>query len=234
MFKIYNSSSENMSDMHGESVDLIITSPPYNIGTKYSGFNDNLSFSEYKNLLTNVMKECSRILKKDGKAIIEISDSILIGNKYTSLAALFTSLSIKTGLSLTERHINFVNTEDGIEIPDHSFGLDFSNKENVHSNCHQWLIFTKGKHEFNHANGKIFYLKYYSEKEHPCPFSKSHSIILDMYFKKGMSVLDPFMGTASLGSEVLKRDGNFYGYEIVKNYFETAQTKLESAQQTAR
>ena len=231
MFKIYNLSSENMHEVLNESVDLIVTSPPYNIGTKYLDYGDNLSFDIYKNLLIKVLKECSRVLKKDGKIVIEIADSILINKQYVSLAALFVSLCIKDNLSLTERHINFINTKKGIEIPDHSLDSNFTNKNNAHSNCHQWIIFSKGKHKFNSKIGKIFYLNYYSKKMHPCPFNKNHFLILDMHFKNGMTVLDPFMGTANLGIEILKRGGNFYGYEIVKDYYEIAQTKLKSIKQ---
>ena len=42
-----------------------------------------------------------------------------------------------------------------------------------------------------------------------------------------MSVLDPFMGTANLGVEVLRRGSKFYGYDIVKKYYGFAKKKLE-------
>ena len=32
---IFNSTSENMSDVPDESVDLVVTSPPYNIDIQY-------------------------------------------------------------------------------------------------------------------------------------------------------------------------------------------------------
>jgi DNA modification methylase len=41
--------------------------------------------------------------------------------------------------------------------------------------------------------------------------------------------LDPFMGTANLGVQVIKRGGIFFGYEIDTGFYETAKRKLEKA-----
>jgi len=67
MFKLYNHSSEQMFEIGSGTIDLIITSPPYNIGTEYGSYKDNIPFKKYKNLLKNVIKECSRVLKRNGK-----------------------------------------------------------------------------------------------------------------------------------------------------------------------
>jgi DNA modification methylase len=67
-----------------------------------------------------------------------------------------------------------------------------------------------------------------SEEGHPCPFS--FEIISKMLsiveFSKGMTVLEPFMGTGRLGREVVKRGGKYIGYEIEKKHFDTAQAKI--------
>lgn len=49
-----------------ESVDLIHTSPPYNIGKEYTGFDDARSLWEYREFLGKVIQECYRVLKPNG------------------------------------------------------------------------------------------------------------------------------------------------------------------------
>jgi len=48
-------------------VDLIITSPPYNVGIDYDGFNDCLSKEDYLLFLDEFVKRSKRLLKPDGR-----------------------------------------------------------------------------------------------------------------------------------------------------------------------
>ena len=84
---VYYKSSTNMSEVEDESVDLIITSPPYYNIKDYSfdGYQDKqhsekneadlgsyTSFEEYIKALLVVWKECERVLKKNGKLCINV------------------------------------------------------------------------------------------------------------------------------------------------------------------
>ncbi|MGI0141559.1 MAG: DNA-methyltransferase [Candidatus Micrarchaeales archaeon] len=58
---------EVMKKMPSESIDLIITDPPFNIGKDYGGvYKDTKKFSEYIEWCEKWLKECIRLLKKDG------------------------------------------------------------------------------------------------------------------------------------------------------------------------
>jgi site-specific DNA-methyltransferase (adenine-specific) len=48
------------------SVDLIVTSPPYNVGIDYDTWKDNMSWSNYLNWCQEWLTECFRILKDGG------------------------------------------------------------------------------------------------------------------------------------------------------------------------
>lgn len=227
-FKIYNKSSERMDDISDGAVDFILTSPPYNIGTKYGNFADSSNFEAYKKTLAKIIGECYRVQKSRGIFIVEVADSIKIDNNYIQLAALFQSIALKSKYYLIGREVNFILTKKHRELPDHGFKDDYSTTLNAHSNCHQILIFSKKNLPFR--NGEVHYINY-SEftGDHPCPTPKEMlNFILSRYFKKGQTVLDPFMGTANLGKEVLHRGGNFYGYEIDKGFYKKALAKLEN------
>ena len=86
--KIYNCSSENMVQIKSGSIDLIVTSPPYNIDISYGNktekgkileskgvkYQDNMSEEEYRSMLANVFYECKRVLKDDGSIWINIKN----------------------------------------------------------------------------------------------------------------------------------------------------------------
>ena len=56
-----------MKKMEDESVNLIITDPPFNIGKKYdSPFKDNKEKTEYIDWCKEWITECIRILKSKG------------------------------------------------------------------------------------------------------------------------------------------------------------------------
>jgi DNA modification methylase len=64
---------EYMKKIESESIDLIVTSPPYNIGKKYGVYNDNRNFEEWKKLIDDFLKESNRILKDSGSIFLNLS-----------------------------------------------------------------------------------------------------------------------------------------------------------------
>jgi DNA modification methylase len=229
-YLIYNKSSEEMGEIKDESIDVIVFSPPYNIGTIYGDNSDKTEFGIYKEMLKSVIGECHRALRADGKMAIECADSVLSDGLYVQLSGLIQSMCIEAGLTIIERNINFVHSRNGIELVEHSWNEDYTTKENAHSNCHQIVIFSKDKTAQFNESGNMVYFDYISSKDHPCPFSQKFiDFFLNKYFTENKTVLDPFMGTGLLGAEVIRRKGMYFGYEIDKSIFEVAKKNLESA-----
>ncbi|MHA1996827.1 MAG: DNA-methyltransferase [Promethearchaeota archaeon] len=54
------------------TVDLAITSPPYNVDIKYGEFNDDLSYSEYLEFTSSWMQKVYLLLKDDGRFCLNI------------------------------------------------------------------------------------------------------------------------------------------------------------------
>jgi len=77
----YNSSSEKMIELPDKSIDLMVTSPPYNIDISYGNkwvdrkivgskgvkYEDAMQEGEYRNMLRNVFSETKRVLKDEGQ-----------------------------------------------------------------------------------------------------------------------------------------------------------------------
>ncbi len=64
------------NNVNDYSVDLIITSPPYNLGNnhhtgnkRHQAYSDNLPEKEYQETQIRLLDECFRVLKDDGSMI---------------------------------------------------------------------------------------------------------------------------------------------------------------------
>ena len=61
-----------LKEIESESVDIVLTSPPYNYGMEYDQHNDENKSEEYLEKIIDVFVECKRILKSGGRMIINI------------------------------------------------------------------------------------------------------------------------------------------------------------------
>ncbi len=53
-------------------IDLIITSPPYNVGVQYDQHNDKVSYKQYMNFTANWLTKAYNLLKDDGRICINV------------------------------------------------------------------------------------------------------------------------------------------------------------------
>lgn len=63
---------EAFADLPDESVDIVVTSPPYNIGLDYHAYNDSRSPSDYHAWLARVYAEVRRTLKPQGSFFLNL------------------------------------------------------------------------------------------------------------------------------------------------------------------
>lgn len=63
---------EFMSSWKGDKVDIVVTSPPYNLGKHYSKYKDNKERDEYINWLGLVARDSLDIMKDDGSFFLNI------------------------------------------------------------------------------------------------------------------------------------------------------------------
>ncbi len=65
-----------MQDIPSNYIDIIITSPPYNATHSYDNYNDNKEFKDYINNMTDIFRECYRILKEGGRICVNVPFAI--------------------------------------------------------------------------------------------------------------------------------------------------------------
>ena len=106
--KIYNHSSENMHEIKNESINAIITSPPYFRMKDYgNGENELGQESQVDLYLTNMMKvfkECYRVLRNDGNLFVNLNDCVL-GGEYKAVPYYFLLEMLKLGWKFNDEII---------------------------------------------------------------------------------------------------------------------------------
>ena len=196
--------------MEDNSVELVLTDPPYNIKKEIE--NDNLNLDEFKIFTKKYLKEIKRIIKQNRPILIFF-------NTGESLAEF---ISIAKDILKFKKYINWYKPNDC------SFPLN-----TVLRKSEALLLFTKGdvlkyKADKNIHDCLIFNHKI---KDHSFfhPTVKNlllmETIIL-AFSKKNDLVFDPFMGAGTTGVAALKLKRNFLGIEIDSNYFEIAKKRI--------
>jgi len=61
-----------MREMPANSIDLMVTSPPYGVGIAYDSFDDDMNFETYKEFSREWLSEAFRVLKPDGRLALNI------------------------------------------------------------------------------------------------------------------------------------------------------------------
>lgn len=63
-----------LKDLHERSVDVVVTSPPYNIGINYGRYDDSRPRQEYLRWLGQISQEIKRALADDGSFFLNIGN----------------------------------------------------------------------------------------------------------------------------------------------------------------
>lgn len=80
--------------IEGESVDCIVTSPPYNVGMAYDGVSDSYLMPEYESLVDGASAEMARVLKPGGRLWLNCMHAM---TEFDSIEALRIGEATKTG-----------------------------------------------------------------------------------------------------------------------------------------
>lgn len=90
-----------MKQMPEEFVDLVVTSPPYNIGIEYDSWKDSLPWDEYLMWCDNWINLIYKILKNDGRFVLNVLTNINIkGGKRQHPLIDFGNLILKNKLNI--------------------------------------------------------------------------------------------------------------------------------------
>jgi len=229
---------ERMKDIPDGSVDMVLTSPPYNmnlrirngkycsrqivkeISTKYTNYDDNLPMDEYFEFNKSVLNELLRV-----SDLVFYNVQFLTGNK----PALFNLIgyfaekikefivwdklnaqpAIGKGVMNSRFEVLLVLQNSAPESRSFkSAQFDRGVLDNL------WQI-KRGK-KVNKDHGAVF------------PEELAHRVISN-FSEQGATILDPFMGTGTTGVACKNLNLNFIGIELDPEYFEIAKARIDAA-----
>ena len=237
--KIFCKSSEDMSELPSNSVHLVVTSPPYNVGKEYD---KDLDLNEYREFLKRVFREVKRVLVPGGRLCINIAN---LGRKpYLPLHAYVIQDMLDLGFLMRGE---IIWNKAGGGSPSTAWGSWLSAKNPTLRDQHEYiLVFSKdtftrqnpfgrkstiSREEFLEFTKSVWTFPAVSAKEigHPAPFPVELPYrLIQLYTFEGEVVLDPFMGSGQTAIAALKSKRFYVGYEIVSEYVELAQKRIEA------
>lgn len=215
-------------------IDLIVTSPPYNINKSYGEANDNLEYDEYLRFTYKWLSKCYDWAKPDGRLCMNIPlDTGKGGQK--SIGADIISVAKNVGWSY---RTTIIWNEGNISKRGARGSFMSASSPNVITPVElivvmykkQWKKSRKGKSditkkEFIEWTNGIWTFSGESKKKigHPAPFPvELPKRCIKLFSYMGDIVLDPFMGsgTTLVASKQLKRKS--LGIEVSGEYCELA------------
>ncbi len=231
MNKIYNMDClDGMKMIPDNSIDLIITSPPYNLGVKhhsrsnvfvaYNNYIDDIPEEEYQEWQKKVMDECFRVLSPDGSMFYNHKNRIKKGRQITPYEwILKTDFVVKQELIWFNGSSNF----DKCRF--------YPMTERVY-----WIAKkdeTKLINNINHHD--IFDWKAVGTNgEHKRAFPTKMCTDIMSCFPDAKTCLDPFMGSGTVAVACYDMGIDYIGFEIDKKYYEIANKRIEDAKAQIR
>ena len=222
-------SLELMKEIPNETIDLIVTDPPFAINFKakknnYNRKQDNvlegyieIPQEKYYEFTFSWITECYRIIKESG--------SMYVVSGWTNLKDILNALD-EIGF-LTINHL----------IWKYQFGV-FTKRKYVTSHYHiLFVVKNKKKYKFNkieHYPEDVWIIKrkYWTGKiktPTKLPVELVKKIILFSSDKKDI-IFDPFIGSGTVAVTAKTLGRSYLGFEIVKDYYDFAKKRVSNVQ----
>lgn len=235
--------------------DLIITSPPYNLGKSYE---NPRRLDDYRFWQESIIRRCVERLKPTGSICWQVGNHVINGGRGRStflvpLDVLFHGIFESLELQLRNRIIwrfghglHCSNRFSGryevvlwyTKSNDYVFNLDavrvpakYPGKKHYKGpRAGQYSCNPRGKNPEDVWDIPNVKSNHVEKTIHPCQFPVAliERLVLALT-RPGQLVFDPFAGVCSAGVAAIRRDRRFWGCEVSAEYIEVGSTRLKQA-----
>ena len=217
-----------MNRLSAGSVDVIVTSPPYNLGKLYTTYDDTVPRNGYLSWMKDVADAAIRVLSDEGSLYLNVGGSLKDPWIPMDVAQEFR----RSGFILQ----NMIHWIKSIALPKEDMGKFYNakipetgvavghykpiNSHRFHNDCHEFIFhFTK--------TGDVP-IDRREERPHPATFPVQLPMmcIRDHGVSRCRLVMDPFMGIGSTAVAAVRLGIPFIGFEIDEGYINIAEERI--------
>lgn len=229
---------EGLRMLDDNSIDLIITSPPYNkngfSGNKkntrkiwnstinYAGdeSNDFMDEDEYKQWQIDILNECHRVMKENGSMFY--NHKLRVKNNTASFPTEWidkSNMILKDIIVWNRAAGPNVNINGYIGVTEYIFWLikrtkniNFKRQPDIKYKTNVWKIIPE------------------KNTEHPAPFpiELPDNIIPNVSQGNRITVLDPFMGSGTVALSAIKHGCDYIGFDKFQEYVDMANERINN------
>lgn len=240
---------ELMKGIPDGSVDMVLASPPYNVGKEYE---KRLSIDDYLAWHQLIIEECGRLIRDGGSIAWQVGNHISDGAVYPIDCLVFGQFiaagltprnrivwTFGHGLHCSKRFSGRHETVLWFSRGDAKvFDLDSVRVPQKYPGKRHYKGPKKGELSGNPLGknpGDVWEISnvknnHPEKTAHPCQFPEqlAERLIKAICPSVGV-VLDPFMGSGTTGVACVKTGRNFIGIEMDAGYFQIAKDRIEGA-----
>ena len=239
----YNEDARKMEQLEKESVDLVVTSPPYfNLvdygDSKQIGITE--SYNNYIKSLNKVWERCIYSLKKNGTICINVCNSLELTrkneNNYFDIKHEIEDFYTKNGFYIEGNIIWDIYNDNYINNQVVRFNEAYPTSKNIVLNNYEYVLIFKRKEDYKKHNKDFSNTKFinciwnipwdYTSRPPAFPTELVERLV-KLYSNEGDVVLDPFMGQATTAITAFNNNRSFITYEINKVSYDKAIKKFK-------
>lgn len=238
-----------MRDLPPESMKLVVTSPPYNIGKTYE---KRISLDDYIASQAEVIAECVRLLHPNGSICWQVGNHISRDGEVVPLDIVLYHLFKDHGLAMRNRIVwHFEHGLHGSKRysgryetimwftkgKDYTFNLDPVRVPSKYPNKKHFKGPRAGQYSGNPLGknpSDVWIIpnvknNHIEKTIHPCQFPVElvERLVLSMT-DEGDNVLDPYVGVGSSVVAALKHGRHGYGCDTVQEYIDIAWQRVRA------
>ncbi|HEX3399885.1 MAG TPA: site-specific DNA-methyltransferase [Acetobacteraceae bacterium] len=235
------------------TVDVVVTSPPYNLGIAYRGYDDRRAEEDYLDWLIRVATEIRRVMKEDASFFLNISGSssapwlpfelivrlrplFVLQNHITWIKSIatkrdsvghFKPVGGQRFLHHNHEHIFHLTLSGDVKLDRLAIGVPFKDKSNIARRGHARDL---------RCRGNTWFIPYDTVQSKAAKFHHPSTFpvalprwCIRLHGRKKTVALDPFMGTGTTMVAAQLEGASGIGIDMDPAYVAIAQARLVEA-----
>jgi site-specific DNA-methyltransferase (adenine-specific) len=242
-----------LPELDSESVDVIVTSPPYNLGLTYRRYDDRRTEEGYLDWLLQVAEALRRVMRPDASFFLNISGSssapwlpfelivrlrplFVLQNHIIWIKSIatkddavghFKPVGGQRFLHHNHEHIFHLTLAGDVKLDRLAIGVPFKDKSNIARRGHPQDL---------RCRGNTWFIPYDTVQSKAAKFHHPSTFpvalprwCIRLHGRDGGVVLDPFMGAGTTLVAAELEDARGIGIDVDPNYVAIARRRLTEA-----